>query len=179
MGASLGGAQAAQELFAQLPTTFALPIALVLHRHRDSDTGLVELLQRDSALRVVEVTDKQRIEPGVVHLAPADYHVLVDKEHFALSVDDPVRYARPSVDVLFESAAAAHGGKVIGVVLTGGGADGAVGTAAIAACGGVVLVQDPATAACGDMPSAAIAAANNAEVLGLGSLARRLAQLAK
>ena len=105
--------------------------------------------------------------------------VLLDKEHLALSVDEPVRYARPSVDVLFESAAAAHGDKVIGVVLTGGGTDGAAGVAAIEACGGVVLVQDPSTAACGDMPSAAIAAAKKSEVLGLGSLAHRLAQLAK
>jgi two-component system chemotaxis response regulator CheB len=179
MGASLGGAQAAQELFAQLPVTFAMPIVLVLHRHRDSDTGLVELLQRDSALRIVEATDKQRIAPGVVYLAPADYHLLVDAEHLALSVDEPVRYARPSVDVLFESAAAARADKVVGVVLTGGGADGAMGVAAIEACGGKVFVQEPSTAACGDMPSAAIAAARKAEVLELKALAHRLAQLAK
>jgi two-component system chemotaxis response regulator CheB len=179
IGASLGGAHAAQTLFAQLPEAIALPIALVLHRHRDSGAGLVDFLQRESRLRIVEAVDKQRIEAGVVYLAPADYHLLIDGDRLALSVDEPVRYARPSVDVLFESAAATCREKAIAVVLTGGGADGALGVAAIDACGGKVLVQDPSTAVSGEMPSAAIRAAKNAEVLELASLAPRLAQLAK
>jgi two-component system chemotaxis response regulator CheB len=178
MGASLGGAQAVQTVFAQLPESIALPIALVLHRHRDSDTGLVDFLQRATRLRVVEAIDKQRMEAGVAYLAPADYHLLVDGDRLALSVDEPVRYARPSLDVLFESAAAACRERAIAVVLTGGGGDGALGVAAIEACGGRVLVQDPSTAVSGDMPSAAIAAAKNAEVLELVSLAQRLTQLA-
>jgi two-component system, chemotaxis family, protein-glutamate methylesterase/glutaminase len=179
MGASLGGAQAVQRLLVALPPSFGLPIVLVLHRHRDSDVGLVELLQRESPLPVTEVIDKQPLQAGTVHLAPPDYHVLVDEGHLALSIDDVVRYARPSVDVLFESAAAAYGRHVIGVVLTGGGADGARGAAAIEANGGRVLVQRPDEAVCGDMPAAAIAAVERAEILELESIPGRLMALAK
>jgi two-component system chemotaxis response regulator CheB len=179
MGASLGGARAVQTLLADLPATFATPIALVLHRHRDSDAGLAELLQRATQLQVSEATDKQLIEAGAVYVAPADYHLLIDEAHLALSIDEPMRFARPSVDVLFESAAAAYGSHVIGIVLTGGGSDGAQGAAAIETAGGVVLVQNPGEAACGDMPSSAIAATDHAEILELEAIAGRLMQLAK
>jgi two-component system, chemotaxis family, protein-glutamate methylesterase/glutaminase len=179
MGASLGGARAVQTLLAALPATFATPIALVLHRHRDSDVGLAALLQRSAQLRVSEATDKQAIEAGTVYVAPADYHLLIDGTHLALSIDEPLRFARPSVDVLFESAAAAYGSRVIGIVLTGGGVDGAQGAAAIEAAGGRVLVQNPNEAACGDMPSSAIAATDHAEILELELIACRLMQLVK
>jgi two-component system, chemotaxis family, protein-glutamate methylesterase/glutaminase len=179
MGASLGGARAVQVLLADLPATFAMPIALVLHRHRDSDGGLVELLQRAAQLKVSEPTDKQPIEPGTVYVAPADYHLLIDQDRLALSIDEPVRFARPSVDVLFESAAAMYGPRVIGVVLTGGGTDGSQGAAAIETAGGVVLIQSPAAAMCGDMPASAIAATDHAEILELEAIAGRLMQLAK
>ena len=178
MGASLGGTQAVQSLLSQLPASFPQPIAIALHRHRDASAGLVELLRRETRLQVSEATDKQRIQPGVV-VAPPDYHLLIDADHFALSIDDPVRYARPSIDVLFESAAAAHGNGVIAIVLTGGGVDGAQGAAAVEAAGGAVLVQRPEEAVSGEMPAAAIAATQRAEVLALGSMADRLMQLAK
>jgi len=178
MGASLGGTQAVQQLLSTLSLPFALPIVLVLHRHRDSDHGLVGVLQRGSALRVVEAMDKQPLDAATVYVAPPDYHVLIDGDHLALSVDEPVHYARPSIDVLFESAAV-PGRCAIGVVLTGGGADGARGAAAIEASGGLVLVQRPSEALSADMPAAAIAATRHAEVHDLDSMARRLLELAK
>jgi len=177
MGASLGGLQAVQTLLADLPATFGLPIVIVLHRHRESDVALIDLLQRSCLLRVSEAIDKQPIEVGAVYVGPPDYHVLIDHDHLALSIDDLVRFARPSIDVLFESAST-YGERVICVVLTGGGADGALGAAAIESAGGTVIVQSPGSAACGDMPAAAIAATRRAEILGLESIAGRLVQLA-
>jgi two-component system chemotaxis response regulator CheB len=176
VGASLGGVHAVQALLAGLPRSFAMPIVVALHRHRDLHVGLVELLQRGSAMRVVEAHDKQALESGTVFLAPADYHLLVDGDHLALSVDDPVRFARPSVDVLFESAAD-HGAQVTAIVLTGGGADGASGVATIEAMGGQVIVQDPTEAACPDMPLAALAATKRSAILSIDAIARRLLEL--
>lgn len=179
VGGSLGGTQAVQMVLAELSVPFGRPIAVTLHRHRDSHASLVDMLQRDTRLKVLEAIDKQRLEAGNVYVGPPDYHLLIDGDHVALSVDEPVRYARPSVDVLFESAAASCGHETIAVVLTGGGADGARGAAAVEAAGGVVLVQKPDEAIGHDMPRAAIAATEHAEVLGLGALAERLMQLAK
>jgi two-component system chemotaxis response regulator CheB len=116
------------------------------------------VLQRASALSVIEVEDKQPILGGGVYLAPADYHLLVECESFALSTDEPVLYARPSIDVLFESAADAYGAGVIGIILTGASADGARGLAAIKGQGGLAVVQDPASAECNIMPAAALGA---------------------
>jgi len=178
IGASVGGLQAIQLLLAQLPASVTLPIAIVMHRHRDSASGLVEILQRDSVLTATEVVDKERIEGGRVYLAPADYHLLIDGDHFALSVDDPVLYARPSIDVLFESAAAERGRDAIGIVLTGGSADGARGAAAIENSGGTVIVQAPEEATCSDMPLSAIAATRHPEIFAIEAIARRIVELA-
>lgn len=158
IGASLGGTHAVAELLGSLPHDFPLPLAIVQHRHKDSDGALQPVLQRASVLPVVEVEDKQPITGGVAYLAPADYHLLVECNTFALSTDEPVLYARPSIDVLFESAADAYGKAVIGIILTGASADGAKGLAAIKAQQGVAVVQEPASAECGVMPGAALSA---------------------
>jgi two-component system, chemotaxis family, protein-glutamate methylesterase/glutaminase len=179
MGGSLGSTQAAQLLLADLRPPFTQSLAIALHRHRDSYTALVELLQRDTSLKVYEALDKQPLEPGSVYIAPPDYHLLVDGDHLALSVDEPVRFARPCIDVLFESAAASFGRDTVAVVLTGGGVDGSRGAVAVEAVGGLVLVQEPDEAVAPDMPKATIAATERAEVLGIGGLADRLMQLAK
>ena len=177
LGASVGGTHALKTLLSVLPETFPEAIVAVLHRHRDSDGALIDLLQQDSRLPVVEVNDKQPIEAGVVYVAPADYHLLMDGDRFSLSIDEPVRYARPSVDVLFESAAAAGYSRLIAVILTGGGSDGASGAAAIEAAGGKVLVQSPTEAAAGDMPLAALSKLQNAEIHTLTALGARLMSL--
>ena len=119
---------------------------MVQHRAPGSDDGFPRFLQGRCRLPLEEVDDKVPIEPGHVYLAPPDYHLLVEPGHFSLSVDAPVRFSRPSVDVLFETAADAYGERLVAVVLTGSNDDGCRGLARVKETGGFVLVQDPATA---------------------------------
>lgn len=156
IGASLGGLRALEVLLAGLPKSLNVPVAIAQHRHRDSNEALSRFLQEQCALAVVEAEDKQAIRPGCVYLAPPDYHLLVEPGHFALSTDAPVRYARPSINVLFESAADVYGKNVIGVILTGSSDDGTEGLLSIKAQGGVAIVQEPSTAESAIMPKAAI-----------------------
>lgn len=167
IGASMGGLRALQTVLSALPATFAAPVAIVQHRGNDADETLTMLLQRKSAMPVVEAEDKQTLEAGYVYLAPPDYHLLVEPGHFALSTGDPVGHARPSIDVLFESAADAYGARAVGVILTGASDDGAQGLGRIHARGGLTIVQDPATAEAPMMPAAARAAVPEAKVLSL------------
>ncbi|MBI5524347.1 MAG: chemotaxis protein CheB [Desulfarculus sp.] len=177
MGASLGGLNAMQVLLKSLPKDFALPLAVVQHRDKDFVDTALPALRAHSLLPLREVDDKQAIEPGWVDFAPNDYHLLVDGDHYALSVDELVNLARPAVDVLFISAAEALGPEVVGVILTGTGVDGAQGLQAIAARGGLALVQDPATAEAPGMPSAALACVPQAVVLPLEGIGPFLARL--
>ena len=132
IGGSWGGTEAVGRLLADLPETFSLPVAVALHRSPgSSEEMLVKSLSRMSKLRVVEPDDKTALERGVVYVAPADYHLLVERGSFALSVDERIQFARPSIDVLFESAADAYGAGVIGIILTGANEDGALGLARI------------------------------------------------
>jgi two-component system chemotaxis response regulator CheB len=156
VGCSFGGMQALRIIFGGLPEDFCIPIAVVQHRHRTSNENLPTFFRRSSDMPVVDVQDKQFIKPGTIYLAPADYHLLVEKGQFNLSVDDAVRHSRPSVDVLFESAADAYGPRVIGIVLTGSNADGARGALQIKRRGGLVVAQDPITAEAPEMPQAVI-----------------------
>jgi len=159
IGASWGGLEAVGRVLSDLPADVEVPIVVAQHRHPDSLEGtLAQLLQAQIGRPVLDVEDKLRIEPRHVYVAPPDYHVLIEPTSFALSVDERVRFARPSIDVLFESAADAYGAGVIGIILTGANDDGARGLARIKRQGGVALVQDPAEAARRAMPDAAIAA---------------------
>jgi two-component system, chemotaxis family, protein-glutamate methylesterase/glutaminase len=176
VGTSWGGLSALRTLVGSLPGAMDLPVVCIQHRHRDSDTLLATLLQDHARRPVCEVEDKMPIERARVYIAPADYHLLVDRGSFTLSVDDAVRYSRPSIDVTFESAADAYGRAVIGVVLTGANADGAAGLRRIVARGGLGLVQSPLTAESPTMPQAAIAAVPSAQVLDLPGIAGRIAE---
>lgn len=158
MGASLGGLKALKAILSTLPKDLPLPLVVVQHRGEDDPGRLASVLQGDCAVPVVEPEDKDPIAPGRVYLAPADYHLLIENKNFALSTDAPVHHSRPSIDVLFESAADACGKGVLGVLLTGANEDGAAGLAAIKRRGGRAVVQDPATAEGRAMPEAAIAA---------------------
>ena len=172
VGASWGGLEAVGRLLETLPDELDVPLAIVQHRGVDGRrTGLAELLQAATSRPVRDVTDKEPIERGVVYLAPADYHLLVEREHFALSTEARVNYARPAVDVLFESAADAYGPGAIGIVLTGANDDGAAGLARIKEAGGVAIVQDPLTAERAQMPEAALAATSADTVLPLDEIA--------
>jgi two-component system chemotaxis response regulator CheB len=179
IGCSLGGMRALQIVLSTLPATFTVPVAVVQHRHRFSNEGLPIYLRRSSPLPVVDVDDKQWIKPGVVYLAPADYHLLVERGVFSLSVDDRVAYSRPSIDVLFQSAAEAYGDKVVGVVLTGSNQDGAEGVKRIKARDGFLVVQDPETAEAPSMPRAAIAATRVDRILPLERIGPFLVELCR
>jgi two-component system, chemotaxis family, protein-glutamate methylesterase/glutaminase len=163
VGASAGGLTALRTLVSTLPPDFEVPVVIVQHRARESEL-LCELVQECSALRVLEIVDKLDLTPGVF-VAPPDYHVLLGDGHFSLSVDEPVRYSRPSIDVLFESVADAFGAGAVGVVLTGANADGSAGLRRIVDAGGQAVVEDPGTAEVAVMPRSAIRAVPEAVVL--------------
>lgn len=156
MGASLGGTSVLQDLLSELPERFPTPIAIVQHRAKESTDILVQLLSSRSKLMVKEAEDKELIRDSTVYVAPADYHLLVDQGSLALSVDPPVSFARPSIDVLFESAATAYGSKVTGIVLTGGNTDGMRGAQQVKQRGGTVLIQDPTQCLADRLPLSAI-----------------------
>jgi two-component system chemotaxis response regulator CheB len=174
IGASAGGLHALRTVLSALPAEFPLPVAVIQHRSKDSDL-LCGLLQECTPLNVIEVMDKEEMRPGWVYVAPPDYHLLVEEGFFALSVDEPVRFSRPSIDVSFESAADSYGMDVIGVVLTGANPDGALGLSRIVAAGGYGVVQDPATAEVSVMPRAARQAVPEACVLPLEQIGPHLA----
>ena len=177
VGTSYGGVEALQELLPGLSPALGVPVCIVQHRMRDEDGGLCEFLRAHSRLPVVEPNDKDAVLGGRVYLAPRDYHLLVETGRFALSVDAPVTYARPSIDVLFESAADVYRSEAIGVVLTGANRDGARGLARIKQRGGFALVQDPEEAASRAMPEAARAAAKVDRVLKLKEVAPLINEL--
>jgi two-component system chemotaxis response regulator CheB len=179
MGTSWGGLSAMMKLLGGLPAEFPIPIVLVQHRSKDSDRLLVQLLQDATPLHVCEVEDKDLLLAGSVHVAPANYHILVEQGCLSLTTEEPVRYSRPSIDVMFSSAADTYRSETIGVVLTGANEDGSRGLAHIVKRGGRALIQDPKTAEIPIMPGAAVKAVPTAEVLPLDHLAPRLLELSR
>lgn len=180
VGTSLGGLRALEVVLAGLPKSFPASVVIVQHRHKDSEHTLSALLQQHTPLPLIEPEDKEVILPGHLYLAPADYHLLIEAPdrsacqqlpYFTLSTDAPVEYARPSIDVLFQSAADAYAEKVIGVILTGSNQDGVQGLAQIKAHGGLAVVQAPATAESPTMPKAAINAVAVDRILSLVEIA--------
>ena len=174
VGASFGGFDALKVVLAALPATFPVPIAIVQHQGDGAGHELASLLQRYTPFPIGEANDKEALLPGRAYLAPAGYHLLVDEDGLALSVDPPVLYARPSIDVLFESAADVYGPTAIGVVMTGTSRDGAAGLARIKQRGGTTIVQDPATALRRTMPEAALASTQVDWTLPLDEIGGRL-----
>jgi two-component system chemotaxis response regulator CheB len=179
IGCSMGGMHALQTVFEALPGDFPLPITVVQHRYKTSNEGLPQFLRRHSKLNVVDTTDKEWLKPGIVYLAPANYHLLVERGELSLSVDEKVEYSRPSIDVMFESAADAYGSGVVGVVLTGANADGARGAVRIKKRGGFVIAQDPKTAESPIMPQAAVDATSVDRILPLERIGPFLVELCR
>lgn len=178
IGASAGAVDALSALLPGLPKEYPVPVLVVVHLPADKKSALAELFRGKCAVDVREADDKEPLTPGAVYFAPPDYHLLVEPDRrLSLSSEEPVNFSRPSVDVLFESAADAFGAALVGVVLTGANADGARGLRAVLAAGGTGLVQDPDTAAAQAMPRAALAAAPGAQALPLEQIAARLRAL--
>lgn len=158
VGGSWGGLTAVETLLADLSPGCDAAVALVLHRAASThDTLLERALARAVRLQVVAVEDQEPLLPGRLYVAPPDYHLLIEEEKLALSTDPRVLFSRPSIDVLFESAAESHGARTVAVLLSGANADGAEGVRCVRRAGGLTLVQDPATAERPEMPAAAIA----------------------
>lgn len=177
MGASYGGLNAVQAILSLIPAGYPFPILVVQHRAAGSD-GLADLLQMSTPVPVVDVLDKQPAVPGVF-LAPPLYHVIVEDGYFALSLDEPVNYSRPSVDLAFESAAATYGERTVGIVLSGSNADGSAGLRKIRLARGRAIVQDPGSAPGRKMPQSALRAVPDAEVLSLEEIGDTLASLSE
>ncbi|HET6337771.1 MAG TPA: chemotaxis protein CheB [Polyangiales bacterium] len=177
VGASLGGLLAVQTLLRGIREKLGVSMVLVQHRRADPSSVLVGLLAKYCVFPVSEPEDKAPLEKDHLYVAPSDYHLLVEEGHLALSVDPPVNYARPSIDVLFESVADAFGPAAVGVMLTNSNDDGAAGARAIKRAGGRVIVQDPETAESPVGPRAVLALTEVDAVLPIESIAEALAKL--
>ena len=157
IGASAGGVEALIALLPAFPAGLRAAVFIVLHLPRDRPSLLVDIFEPRCALPVREAQDKESVEPGVVYFAPPDYHLLLDQgPQLALSVDEPVNFSRPSIDVLFESAADVYGERLLGIILSGANQDGAAGLEAVYRAGGVTLVQQPENAPAPLMPESAL-----------------------
>lgn len=175
IGTSSGGMQALKTLLSPLPGDFSLPIAVVQHIASSGDGTWASLLDERCALTVKEADEKETAVPATVYLAPANYHLLLEADRsFTLTVDEHVNYARPSIDVLFETAAESLGPRLIGIVMTGANTDGAKGLRAVRNRGGLTIVQDPAAAESRAMPDAAIRAAAPEYILSLQEIVELL-----
>lgn len=180
MGASAGAIQALSQILPALPGDYPWPILIVIHIPADRSNFLAPLFQAKCRLAVREADDKERVMGGTVYFAPPDYHLLVEADGtLALSSEEPVQHSRPSIDVLFESAADAFGADVIGIILTGANSDGAAGLRAIAASGGIAFIEDPTSAFADAMPLAARKACPAAAVLSLDGIASFLMEKAQ
>jgi two-component system chemotaxis response regulator CheB len=178
IGASAGAIDALSILLPSLPANYALPLIIVVHLPPDRKSAIAELFQAKCKIRVREVEDKETIENGTAYVAPPGYHVLVEPDsRLSLSVEEEVLFSRPSIDVLFESAAATYGDRLLGVVLTGANSDGAHGLRAVIDAGGAGIVQRPNTAYASAMPEAAIKACPEAAVLDLKEISDYLIRI--
>ena len=168
IGVSAGGMGALCTILPELPRDFPLSVIVVQHTHPTSDDFLARYLDEQCHVQVREANEKETVLPGIVYLAPANYHLLVEADKtLSLSTELPVNYARPSIDVLFETAADAYGEKAVGVILTGANHDGSRGLLTIKKAGGLAVVQDPETAEAGAMPQSAIETAAPDHILPL------------
>ena len=178
MGASAGGVSALLSVMACLPKQFAIPLICVLHLPDDHDSQLAEVFARRLGRPVREARDKESIEPGIIYVAGPGYHLSVERDRsLSLSQEERVHFSRPSIDILFESAADAYGANLAGVLLPGANEDGAAGLARISQYGGLSIVQDPAQAQVSAMPAAALALHRPDHVLPLNGIGHLLAKL--
>ncbi len=178
IGGSAGALDVLLEILPALPVSFAIPIVLVLHVPPNRPSLLERIFAAKCSLSVKEVDDKDPLRPRTLYIAPPNYHTLVERSgHLALSVDDPVHFSRPSIDVLFESVAEACGRRALAVLLSGSNEDGAGGLSVLSAAGARTIVQSPETAMYGEMPRAALALTSQHLVLSPREITHHLASL--
>ena len=175
VGGSNGGMDAFMTILSGLSHDFQVPVVFVLHQQRGVQTLLPDILARHTHLAVVEPVDKEEIAKGHIYVAPPDYHLLIEPGGtFGYSYSEPINFSRPSIDMLFETAAEAYDNRVVGVLLTGANQDGAKGLAAIKNRGGLAVVQNPETARSTEMPQAGIDFGCNEHIINLDKIASYL-----
>ena len=178
IGSSAGGIHALSKVLSSFPKAFPIPIIIVQHLHPQSKSQLASILQTKTELHVKEADEKETVEAGTVYIAPPNYHLLIEiDESLSLSIEERVNYARPAVDVLFDSAIDVYHDKIIGIILTGANNDGAQGLKRIKQAGGYAVVQDPETAEVESMPRAACEACPVDKVLPLAEIGPYVLQL--
>lgn len=180
IGSSAGGLNALKTLFRGLDRNFKLPVIMVQHISPDSENYMVHILNDLKKIPVKEADEKERPVPGTAYMAPPNYHLLIEPDRtFTLTVDERVNYARPSIDVLFETAAEAYKDTLIGIILTGANNDGSRGLKKIRDFGGLTIVQDPETAEVDSMPRAAVQTAHPHHTIALEEIAALLNSLSQ
>jgi len=178
MGMSSGGMNVMKTVFPLLPAGFTLPIIIVQHLSPQSDSTWIEIIDKMCALPVTEAEEKEQILPGKIYVAPPNYHLLIEKnKSFSLTIDERINYARPSIDVLFESAADAYREKLIGIICSGSNHDGSMGLKKIKDNGGLAIAQDPLSAESYYMPETAVEKANPQHILALKEIVELLIYL--
>jgi two-component system chemotaxis response regulator CheB len=180
LGASAGGMEVIRMLVSSLPVDFSFPLIIVQHLHVFSKTAWANTLGERCQVNVKEANEKEQVKRGTVYFAPANYHLLLESDYtLTLTVDERVNYARPSIDVLFETAAESCNDKVIGILCTGGNTDGVRGLKRIKKRGGMTIVQDPDTAQVRSMPKAAIQTAEPDYILSPEGILNHLLKIHK
>lgn len=180
IGASSGGMNAVKLLVKKLPLNFSIPVVIVLHISPQSNGQWISFFNADEQIKIKEADEKEKPEPGTIYVAPPNYHLLTEKDKtFSLTIDERVNFARPAIDVLFESAAEAYKDKLIGIVLTGSNNDGTAGMKKIKKNGGLTIVQDPSTAESAYMPASVINAIPVDYILPLEKIIDLLIQIAE
>ena len=178
LGTSAGGLSALSVLLADIPARYTVPIIVAQHRSKDSRELFEEVLQSKCHIKIKQAEEKETLANNMVYIVPPNYHLLIESDRtLSLSSDAPVRYSRPSIDVLFESAAIAYGDKLVGIILTGANDDGAVGIRAIANRGGLTIAQNPQEAEYPFMVQAAIATKKIKYIWSLATIRNFLLQL--
>lgn len=178
IGSSWGGVQELCKLVSALPENWPVPIVIVQHQHPNSGPALQRILGKLTSLVVIDVEDKEKIEPGHIYIAPANYHLLIEQDKiFGLSTDAPLNFSRPSIDVTFDCLARVFQQRCIGIILTGANSDGSDGIKKIKSAGGYVIAQSPETAIAPVMPEAAIATGSTDIVLAPEDMVPHLLQL--
>ncbi len=180
IGASAGGFYALRKLIPKLPLGFTMPILIVQHLSPTSDNYMSTYLNNLSKIKVKEADEKETILPGYTYIAPPNYHMLVEEDYtISFSTDRKVNYSRPSIDILFETAAFTYGKQLIGIILTGANNDGSKGMALIKDCGGFCIVQDPKEAESDAMPTAAIEKSNPQKILKIDDIVNLIIEIDK
>jgi len=179
IGVSMGGLQALKAILPHLPKSFVIPVIIVLHQSTTIGSSLADLLDGMFEIDVKEAELNEKIQAGYVYLSSPGYHLLIEQDKtFALSIDPPVNFSIPSIDVLFESAAEAYGDGLVGIILTGANADGSQGLKVLGQRGGLTVVQDPCTAEAKTMPEAAIATGAVRHIIPLDEIGEFILRLA-